>query len=86
MQQRTGRMDAPSAPPRAPGRDAVDMLAEIPLSRSSLGVTSPRWRVARPRSASHPSAPLVRVGEPKIALAIMATLTGRLRALQAATL
>ena len=145
--------DSPSAPPRRLGRDAIDMLAQIPLfsdlSRRHLGKIA---AVATTRRYA-PGAPLVRVGapgdafyvvldgnvrvdvpgrpaelgvgdffgemalldgeprsatvvavgdvyalliartkfaklleaEPKIALAIMATLTGRLRALQAAT-
>jgi hypothetical protein len=79
-------MDAPSAPPRALGRGAVDMLAGIPLfselSRRSIAKVASCASTKRFASG----APLVRVGEPKIALAIMATLTGRLRALQAATL
>ncbi|MDX6596239.1 MAG: family transcriptional regulator, cyclic receptor protein [Gaiellales bacterium] len=154
MQQRTGRMDAPSTPPRALGRDAVDMLAEIPLfselsrrhiakvascaSTKRFASGAPLVRVGEsatvfyvvldgevrvqvpgrpvvlgagdffgemalidgePRSATVvavgevyvlmlPRAKFLKVleAEPKIALAIMATLTGRLRALQAATL
>ncbi len=153
MQQGSRQMDTPSTPPRPLGRDAVEMLAEIPLfsdlSRRHLGKIASCASTKRFASG----APLVRVGEaasvfyviidgevrvevpgrpvvlrtgdffgemalidgeprsatvvavgevyvlmlprakflkaleaePKIALAIMATLTGRLRALQTAT-
>jgi CRP/FNR family transcriptional regulator, cyclic AMP receptor protein len=151
--QQTGHMDSPSSPPRPLGRDAVDMLAEIPLfaelSRRHVGKVascastkrfaagSPLVRVGQsatvfyvildgevrvevpgrpvtlrtgdffgemalidgePRSATVVAVGDVYAlllsrskflklleGEPKIALAIMATLTGRLRALQTAT-
>ncbi len=153
MPQRPRPTDSPSTPPKPLGRDAVDMLSEIPLfadlSRRHIG------KIANVASTKRfaSGAPLVRVGEaasvfyviidgevrvevpgrpvvlrtgdffgemalidgeprsatvvavgevyvlmlprakflkaleaePKIALAIMATLTGRLRALQTAT-
>jgi len=153
MQQGSRQMDTPSTPPRPLGRDAVEMLAEIPLfsdlSRRHLGKIAscastkrfasgaPLVRVGEPASVFYViidgevrvevpgrpvvlrtgdffgemalidgeprSATVVAVGEvyvlmlprakflkaleaePKIALAIMATLTGRLRALQTAT-
>ncbi len=153
MQQRSRPANTPSTPPRPLGRDAVDMLGDIPLfselSRRHIGkvascATSKRFAAGAPLvRAGDPattffvvldgevrvevpgrpvtlgvgdffgemalidgeprSATVVAVGEvhtlmlprakflkvlaaePKIALAIMATLTGRLRALQAAT-
>ena len=153
MQQRSARTNTPSTPQRPLGRDAVDMLGDIPLfselSRRHLGkvascATSKRFAAGAPLvrvgdaattffvvldgevrvevpgrpvtlgvgdffgemaliDGEPRSATVVAVGEvytlmlsrakflkmlegePKIALAIMATLTGRLRALQAAT-
>ena len=153
MQQRARQTDTPSTPPRPLGRDAVDVLGQIPLfaglSRRHIGKIAscastkrfasgaPLVRVGEPASVFYAivdgevrvevpgrpvtlstgdffgemalidgeprSATVVAVGEvyvlmlprakflkaleaePKIALAIMATLTGRLRALQTAT-